>query len=189
MIELKVSGPGLQMRAALDDAALTALLNIVREHQLPVEEAPGSLRSRAGAGVGAAERPLPRRRRGLSLEPAPVELDTDSKKVHRRLGGMSIEGLWGFVSSGSFPEKLVALVGWMEARGDDVIGRRSVRRLFAHLGVSPPANPGRDLQAAARAGWIGGRGEGLGLTNDGWHHLGGILEEGDDRPGAAGILV
>jgi hypothetical protein len=80
----------------------------------------------------------------------------------------------------TFPEKLLLLGAWTEARKEKFILRGPyLVEALVQAGERPPANPKRDVMAAVRSGWIV-----LGLfpnpsratlTLDGWRRVGEML--------------
>jgi hypothetical protein len=80
----------------------------------------------------------------------------------------------------TFAEKLLLLGAWTEARREKFIIRGPLlAEAFVRAGDSPPANPQRDVMAAAQSGWIA-----LGqfpnpkratVTPEGWARVGDLL--------------
>jgi hypothetical protein len=113
------------------------------------------------------------------VEVAPVPLSEESANLRDCLSKIPAEELFSRLGSCTFPEKLLAATGWLEARQPDGGSphRREIKRLIVRLGHEPPANPGRDFRSAGNEGWLVEAGERCAMvTNEGWAKIGTLIE-------------
>ena len=133
----------------LDAAALPELIALVQKHRVtdPAQLARigrrGARKEGGGPGPAAAEAVS-----APSLKPR-------SLKVRERVSKVKVQRVLNATAHRTFPERIVALTGWLQARDHDAIVRpRDIKQLLVDARVDPPANPGRDFRLAWDQGWL-----------------------------------
>ena len=127
-INLRFSTSGLDLRAELKLEAMPELLALIEKYRAEGVE-PSAPKTQQG--------PFP-----PVFEPDPAALRTKG-----RLGNMhrsELSEVFSTLTAGE--EKLLLLIGWLEARTPAPVTKVQVRDLFVALGKPPPANPGRDMK-------------------------------------------
>jgi hypothetical protein len=140
-IKITIQAPDLNISANLKDEALIIILQLIQEQrQGPVDEI-------------------------ISPKPAVEDLDftlpgdiaeklaeEDTKSVLKTRGGAELLNQFKW---DRFPEKILLLGAWLEARGGAAPWRSAdMDDTFRLAKESPPANFPRDIKNAIRSGWI-----------------------------------
>lgn len=166
-IRIHLQSPGFQLNAVLDAAVLPQLIELVQAHRVTDPALLGKGRHQRGKG------PLS----GVAVEPAAPVLTESAKSIRDRLAGLSTEQLLAATQSATFPEKITALAGLLQARDDSQTVRpRDIKALLVRARQEPPANPGRDFKLAWDQGWLARlQQREFVLTNPGWEKVGSMI--------------
>ena len=138
-IKVVVQAPGLNVSANLKDDALITILQLIQEKRDDL----------AVASPGAA----------LPIQ-APVALESglggdNHEAIKSMLGERGGAELLNQVKWDSFPEKILLLGAWHEARGATTPWRSAdMDDAFRLAKETPPSNFPRDIRNAIKAGWI-----------------------------------
>lgn len=137
---MTVTAPGFAFNAVLKDEALPELIRISQElREEHAEPAPPL----AGAGVTAVVPGIP------SVDQ--MSLD----QIRETLKAQGAAELLNRVGWKNYPEKILLLGAWHEARGGTVPWRSSdMTATFSQAKEKPPANFPRDIYQAIKAGWV-----------------------------------
>jgi hypothetical protein len=166
--QVHLRGPGLNMFTRIKSDALNDLLRLLQDHrddqggppgwpEGPRGERPGwrvGLHgSRHGGSVAAREDDAARSARKAARLPLP-QRPPEASAVVKKLAPLLSPPLADH-SDLTFPEKLLLLGAWTEARKEKFILRGpALAEALVQAGQTPPANPKRDVMAAVRSGWI-----------------------------------
>jgi len=135
-IKLVIQAQGLNIQAAVTDAALTELIRITQEYR--DQEADGD----ATAPLTPTEAP-----KGL---PSPGEEATKGL-----LASLGAAELLNQLRWDTHPEKILLLAAWHEARGGSTPWKSAdMDSVFMNAKERPPANFPRDIRTAIKSGWI-----------------------------------
>ena len=139
--KIVIQASGLNLSANLKDEALTAILHLIQEKRddsKPITPAP------TGAGPGW---------QGAEGETSIGNESADSTKA--MLNGRGGAELLNQLKWDSFPEKILLLGAWHEARGGATPWRSSdMDETFKLAKESPPSNFPRDIKNAIKSAWI-----------------------------------
>lgn len=164
-IAIVVKTSGLNVSANLKDEALIQILQLIQEKRDDsVPEAPASTTlAPVGQRVGT-EPPLP----GNGSEEA-------IKAALNERGGAE---LLNQLRWESFPEKILLLAAWHEARGGTTPWRSAdMDDTFKLAKESPPSNFPRDIKNAIKSGWIHNETpRTYVVTRTGWNKIGQALQ-------------
>lgn len=155
LINLRFSTAGLDLRAELKPEAMQELLALIEKYR--AEDA----RPSAPNGQPKAFPPL-------------FELDAEALRTKERLGNMRRDELSEVFSTlAAGEERLLLLIGWLEAGTSPPVTKAQVRDLFISLGKRPPANPGRDMKNMLAGGLLARSADGqeMMLEEAGWRRL------------------
>jgi len=162
-IKIVVQASGLNVSASLKDEALTTILQLIQEKR--DDSAPTTTTSimQASTGHGAATESL----LGNDSEEA-------TKAVLNDRGGAE---LLNQLNWESFPEKILLLAAWHEARGGTTPWRSAdMDDTFKLAKESPPSNFPRDIKNAIKSGWIHNETpRTYVVTRTGWNKIGQAL--------------
>ncbi len=184
-LRIQIQSPGFHMNSMLNSEALPELIALVQKHRVtdPEKLAKFARRARAAAdaksGTGS-EKP--------STSPAP-ELKPRSLKVRTRVSKVPVQRVLNATAGLTFPERIVALTGWLQAREEtQTVRPRDIKQLLVGARQDPPANPGRDFRLAWDQGWLVRlQPREFVLSNDGWGKLAEMLNDSlPKKPAAAG---
>jgi hypothetical protein len=164
-IKIVVQAPGLNVAANLKDEALSTILQLIQERRddaVPAVTGPVAQVPPAAHELGGA--PL-----GNGME------DSVRAKL-RDLGGAE---LLNQLKWESFPEKILLLGAWHEARGGETPWRSAdMDDTFRLVKESPPSNFPRDIKNAIKSGWIHNETPRTYIvTRTGWNKIGQALSE------------
>ena len=136
-IKLVIQAQGLNIQAAVTDAALTELVRITQEYRDQEVESGGAtpLMTPADPSKGAA---------------APGEEATKGL-----LASLGAAELLNQLRWDTHPEKILLLAAWHEARGGSTPWKSAdMDAVFMNAKERPPANFPRDIRTAIKSGWI-----------------------------------
>lgn len=163
-IKIVVQAPGLNVSANLKDEALTTILQLLQEKR--DDSAPtapiSTVQAAAGQNVG-----------NDSLLPANDGAEAIKDVINKRGGAELLNQLkWE-----SFPEKILLLAAWHEARGGTTPWRSAdMDDTFKLAKESPPSNFPRDIKNAIKSGWIHNETpRTYVVTRTGWNKIGQAL--------------
>lgn len=135
-IKLIIQAQGLNIQAAVSDAALTELIRITQEYR--DQEADG----------GAIAPLIPTEAPKGSLSPS----EDATKGLLASLGAAE---LLNQLKWDTHPEKILLLSAWHEARGGSTPWKSAdMDAVFMNAKERPPANFPRDIRTAIKSGWI-----------------------------------
>jgi hypothetical protein len=138
-LKISINTSGLSMAATLKDQALPKLIELLQEFRddvgpPPVEHSIGSLAAHAKEGV-------------------PGSNSEDAVKSFLKEYGAA--ELLNRLRWDSYPEKILLLAAWFEARGGTVPWKSAdMDEVFKQAKEKPPANFPRDIKQAIKAAWI-----------------------------------
>ena len=142
-IKIEVRAAGLNLSASLKDEALAALITLIQQQR---DETPPSQTSVAI--------PVPRSNEHASEESASLIQDSlqDVKEWMASHGGAELLNMFKW---DSYPEKILLLSAWHEAKGGHSPWRSSdMDEVFKQAKEKPPANFPRDIRNAIKNGLI-----------------------------------
>jgi hypothetical protein len=135
--KISIIAPGMNLSATLKDEALPRLIELsqkFRDESGPVTD------SNESAPSQSKEMPL-------------VGNSEDAVKVH--LKDFAAAELLNRLRWDSYPEKILLLGAWFEARGGSVPWKSAdMDEVFRQAKEKPPANFPRDIKQAIKAAWI-----------------------------------
>lgn len=163
--KVTIQGRGILITATVLDEALPHLIKLTQEY-LDVTEtaAPVSL-----ASVDASV--------GTSMDVKSVVSGTTEDRVKAILRDYAAGELLNRVGWTSFSDKILLLACWAEAKGQVVPWKREdIEGAFAQAKEKPPANFGRDVGSAIKAGLIHAQtARTYVVTRSGWNKVGDVL--------------
>lgn len=161
-IKIVVQASGLNVSANLKDDALTTILGLIQEKRDDSDPAtPTAMAQPAGAGAGTE----------LLLA------NGSEESIRAALNGHGGAELLNQLGWESFPEKILLLAAWHEARGGTTPWRSSdMDETFKLAKESPPSNFPRDIRNAIKSGWIHNETpRTYVVTRTGWNKIGQAL--------------
>ena len=174
-IRIQIHSPGLQLNAVLRPEALPALIELVQTHRITDTALLGK------GGTGEKEiRPEGRPAGALdsiSIETTAPVLSAAAEQIRNKLSGLTTEQILASTQGATFPEKIAALTGLLQARGTvETVRPRDIKAFLVRARQEPPANPGRDFRLAWDQGWLARLQEReFVLTNSGWEKVGSLI--------------
>jgi hypothetical protein len=160
-LNILINAPGMSISATLKDEALPKLIEL--SQQFRDEEGPAQ-QTTAPSGAAAKGAPLT----GNSEEAVKAYLkDYGAAELLNRLR-------WD-----SYPEKILLLGAWFEARGGSVPWKSAdMDEVFKQAKEKPPANFPRDVKQAIKAAWIHPvTPRTYSVTRTGWNKLAEVLSQ------------
>jgi hypothetical protein len=140
-IKITIEASGLRLSGSLRDEALTTLLQLIQEKRDDTVTVPSPVAA-APLQLPTATNEVPNGNGGEDLV----------KNMLRGLGGAE---LLNQLKWESFPEKILLLGAWHEARGGNTPWRSAdMDDAFSSAKENPPSNFPRDIRSAIKAGWI-----------------------------------
>jgi len=159
-IKIIIQASGLNLQAAVTDDALPDLIMITQKFR--DQDAAAS----SGAGTqSAAAKELP-----VNGSTAPL----GEEMLKTRLGSYGAAELLNQLQWDTYPEKILLLAAWHEARGGSTPWKSSdMDTVFRQAKEAPPSNFPRDIKAAIKSGWIHTHPpRTYSVTRTGWNRLG-----------------
>jgi hypothetical protein len=141
-IKVIIQAPGLALQAQLRDDALPVLIKLTqdfREEQAVAMPAPatgGTAASQSGSGGNS-------------------ELTPSEEQAREWLKSHGVAELLNRLTWESFPEKILLLGAWYEARGGETPWRSAhIDDTFSKAKEKPPGNFPREISKTIKAGWV-----------------------------------
>jgi hypothetical protein len=159
-IKVIIQAPGLNLQAAVTDDALPELITITQKFR--DQDATSST---GGAPSPAVGKELPANGAGGPLS---------EEMLKTRLGSYGAAELLNQLQWDTYPEKILVLGAWHEARGGGTSWKSSdMDTVFKQAKETPPSNFPRDIKAAIKAGWIHTHTpRTYSVTRTGWNRVG-----------------
>jgi hypothetical protein len=158
-IKIVVQASGLNVSANLKDEALMAIMQLIQEKR--DDSAPTTPTAPAGLSVGTESLPT----------------NGSEESIKARLNDRGGAELLNQIGWESFPEKILLLAAWHEARGGTTPWRSAdMDDTFKLAKESPPSNFPRDIRNAIKSGWIHNETpRTYVVTRTGWNKIGQAL--------------
>lgn len=178
-IRLHIQSPGFHLNAVLNSDALPKLIELVQAHRIsdPALLGKSQLKHQEtnAPSASAPERKGPLS--GITMEEHPPILSESAKSIRERLAGLTTEQLLASTQHATFPEKITALTGYIQAKDQSQTVRpRDIKSMLVRARQEPPANPGRDFKLAWDQGWLARlQPREFVLTNPGWEKVGALI--------------
>ena len=162
-IKIIIQASGLNLQASVKDEALAELIKITQ--QFRDQEA-----TVAAASFGA----------GTTHEAATKTASlatTGEEALKAQLSGYGAAELLNYVRWETYPEKILLLGAWHEARGGSVPWKSAdMEAVFMQAKERPPGNFPRDIKTAIKSGWIHTHTpRTYSVTRTGWNKIGETL--------------
>jgi hypothetical protein len=160
-LNILINAPGMSISATLKDEALPKLIELSQQFR---DEEGQAQQTTAPSGAAAKGAPLT----GNSEEAVKAYLkDYGAAELLNRLR-------WD-----SYPEKILLLGAWFEARGGSVPWKSAdMDEVFKQAKEKPPANFPRDVKQAIKAAWIHPvTPRTYSVTRTGWNKLAEVLSQ------------
>ncbi len=139
-IKIVVQAPGLNISANLKDEALVAIVQLIQQQRDDAIPAPITSASPSSVAIPNS---------GDSI------LGDETNETIKTLKTWGGAELLNRISWDSFPEKILLLGAWHEARGGTTPWRSAdMDEIFRLAKESPPSNFPRDIRNAIKSGWI-----------------------------------
>lgn len=158
-IKISINAPGLAIQAHVKDEALPELIKLTQEY-----------REEAGAPIeSSVSTPGP-----SSSHSAGASNEDTVKNLLKSHGAGELLNL---VKWESYPEKILVLGAWHEARGGATPWRSAdMDALFSSAKEKAPANFPRDIKQAIKSGWVHAETpRTYSITGTGWRKIGDAL--------------
>lgn len=140
-IKIIIQAPGLNLQAAVTDDALPELIMITQKFR----------DQDAASSTGAAALPAAGKEPPSITTGGPLSEDM----LKTRLGSYGAAELLNQLQWDTYPEKILILGAWCEARGGATPWKSSdMDAVFRQAKEAPPSNFPRDIKTAIKAGWI-----------------------------------
>ena len=163
-IKVIIQAPGLNLQAAVTDDALPELITITQKFRDQDAASSSATASPAGPGKEWADS-------------TGGQLSEDMLKT--RLGSYGAAELLNQVQWDTYPEKILLLGAWHEARGGTTPWKSSdMDSVFRQAKEGAPSNFPRDIKVAIKSGWIHTHTpRTYSVTRTGWNRLGDALSK------------
>lgn len=136
-IKLTIAAPGMNLSAVLRDEALSKVIELIQQFRDENEPSGGS------------SSPVEEKSKPESL----IAGTEDGVKAH--LKAFAAAELLNRLRWDSYPEKILLLGAWFEARGGTVPWKSAdMDEIFKQAKEKPPGNFPRDIRQAIKAAWI-----------------------------------
>ncbi len=167
-IQISIKATGLNLSANLRDDSLAALIQLVQENRDESVASPSSL---TDVAAGIANTPI-------ADAPRPLTGHNNEQAIKELLKDHGAAELLNRLKWDSFPEKILLLGAWYEARGGTTPWRSSdMDETFKQAKESPPRNFPRDIKNAIKSGWIHAETpRTYAITRSGWNRIGQATE-------------
>jgi hypothetical protein len=159
--KIQINAPGMSISATLKDEALPRLIELsqqFRDEEGPVQQTTGPSETAA---------------KGAPLT------DNSEEAVKAYLKDYGAAELLNRLRWDSYPEKILLLGAWFEARGGSVPWKSAdMDEVFKQAKEKPPANFPRDVKQAIKAAWIHPvTPRTYSVTRTGWNKLAEVLSQ------------
>jgi hypothetical protein len=160
-IKVIIQASGLNLQAAVTDDALPDLIMITQKFRDQDAAA-------APSGVGPQTAATKESPANVSTAPLGEEM------LKTRLGSYGAAELLNQLQWDTYPEKILLLAAWHEARGGSAPWKSSdMDTVFRQAKEAPPSNFPRDIKAAIKSGWIHTHTpRTYSVTRTGWNRVG-----------------
>lgn len=157
-----IQATGLNLSANLKDEALASLIQLIQEKR---DDTAPTIQGSATLTPESAT---------ISSTPSTADTEEGIKERLKSLGGAE---LLNQLKWDSFPEKILLLGAWHEARGGTTPWRSAdMDDTFSMAKESPPANFPRDIKNAIKSGWVHNETpRTYVVTRTGWNKIGQAL--------------
>jgi hypothetical protein len=157
-IKVIIQAPGLNLQAAVTDEALPELITITQKFR----DQDTASSSAAGAPAAPGKEPT---------DGTAGPLSEDMLKT--RLGSYGAAELLNQLQWDTYPEKILLLGAWHEARGGSTPWKSSdMDSVFRQAKEGAPSNFPRDIKVAIKSGWIHAHTpRTYSVTRTGWNRL------------------
>jgi hypothetical protein len=136
-IKITIQAPGLNIQAAVTDAALTELIRITQEFRDQESQGP------------TAVPPI------SSDSHIPIPPTGGEEATKAQLSSYGAAELLNYLRWDTHPEKILLLAAWHEARGGNTPWKSAdMDAVFLNAKERAPANFPRDIKSAIKSGWI-----------------------------------
>jgi hypothetical protein len=162
-IKISVSAVGLNLNATLKDEALPHIIKLTQEFR-DEQSVPSS------SAVDMASR---------ADATSPLATNITEENIKNRLAEHGAAELLNCLRWESYPEKILLLAAWFEAKGGSVPWRSAdMDEAFKQAKDKSPANFPRDIKQAVKAGWIhANTPRKYSVTRTGWNKIGEALKD------------
>jgi hypothetical protein len=116
-IRLHLQSPGFHLHAVLHSEALPKLIELVQTHRITDPALLGKAKFNPDRANKPAQKEGPLA--GITLEENPPVLTESAQSIRARLAGLATEQMLAATQGATFPEKITALTGLLQARNDD----------------------------------------------------------------------
>ena len=159
--KISINAPGMNISATLKDEALPKLIELLQE-----------FRDEAGAVHQMVEPPA------AGSKDSPLNSNSE-EAVKGYLKDYGAAELLNRLRWDSYPEKILLLGAWFEARGGSVPWKSAdIDEVFKQAKEKPPANFPRDVTQAIKAAWIHPMTpRTYSVTRTGWNKLAEVLSQ------------
>ena len=159
--KIQINAPGMSISATLKDEALPRLIELsqqFRDEEGPVQQTTGPSETAA---------------KGAPLT------DNSEEAVKAYLKDYGAAELFNRLRWDTYPEKILLLGAWFEARGGSVPWKSAdMDEVFKQAKEKPPANFPRDVKQAIKAAWIHPvTPRTYSVTRTGWNKLAEVLSQ------------
>ena len=165
-IKVIIQAPGLNLQASVTDDALPELITITQK-----------FRDQDAVASAAAAAPSTAAAESATNEPATV----NEEMLKARLTSFGAAELLNQLRWDTYPEKILLLGAWHEARGGTTPWKSSdMDSVFRQAKEGPPSNFPRDIKVAIKSGWIHTHTpRTYSVTRTGWNRLADALSKLD----------
>jgi hypothetical protein len=162
-IQISIKASGLNIVANLKDEALTALIQLVQVNRDDTVQQPSI--SSPTASESLAE---------LSLGSGSLTAHNNEQAIKDFLKAQGAAELLNRLKWDSFPEKILLLGAWYEARGGSVPWRSAdMDNTFKQAKEKTPGNFPRDIKNTIKSGWVSAETpRTYSVTRSGWNKIG-----------------
>jgi hypothetical protein len=155
-IKISISAPGMAIQAHMKDEALPELIKLTQEYREEISAVADSPSSTVGPTT------------------ASLAATNNEEAVKNLLKSHGAAELLTLVKWESFPDKILLLGAWHEARGGGTPWRSAdMDALFSQAKEKSPKNFPRDIRQAIKSGWIHAvTPRTYSVTTTGWRRIG-----------------
>jgi hypothetical protein len=162
-IQISLTAPGLQLNANLKDQALAAVIQLIQDHRDDVNPKDAN-------GIKGA----PPIKSGPPSDVSNLTGHDNEQPIKAWLQGLGAAELLNRLKWDSYPEKILLLGAWGEAKGGTTPWKSSdMDEIFKQAKEKPPGNFPRDIRTAIKSGLV--RAETprtYAVTRTGWNKIG-----------------
>jgi len=162
-IQISLKAPGLNLNANLKDEALAAVILLIQEN-----------RDEVIPQVATAVRELQTSGGAASFDAVSLTGHDNEQAIKSALQGLGAAELLNRLKWESYPEKILLLGAWNEAKGGTTPWKSSdMDETFRQAKEKTPGNFPRDIRTAIKSGWIHAETpRTYTVTRTGWNKIG-----------------